>query len=80
MQQTVIACILHGVQEGIQLQMAATITETVEQEPSMSELPGGLTFMQPELLPWLYAVEGSMKMYLNQDGYKKYGKDIFSVS
>ena len=41
---------------------------------------GGLTFMQPSLLPWLHAVEESMKIYLNQDGYKKYGKDIFSVS
>ena len=141
-QRTVIASILHGVQEGMQCQMAAKIEE-VESEPSMSELPGddtalyrisgwalksaidltrkafkqenareevqhqlhllnslkrpnaskgtlpsgaqyldrgGLTFMQPSLLPWLHAVEDSMKMYLNQDGYKKYGKDIFSVS
>lgn len=41
---------------------------------------GGLTFMQPSLLPWLHVVEESMKVYLNQDGYKRYGKDIFSVS
>ena len=41
---------------------------------------GGLTFMQSSLLPWLYAIEESMHVYLNQDGYKKYGKDIFSVS
>lgn len=140
-QRTVIACILHGIQEGIQSQMATKIKE-VESEPSMLELPGddtalyrisgwalkstidltmkalkqentrevqhqldllnslkrpnagkatlpsgaqyldrgGLTFMQPSLLPWLCAVEKSMKMFLNQEGYKKYGKDIFSVS
>ena len=41
---------------------------------------GGLTFMQPSLLPWLHAVVESMKIFLNQDGYKKYSKDIFSVS
>ena len=40
---------------------------------------GGLTFVQPCLLPWLNAVEASMKLYLCQSGYTKYGKDIFQV-
>ena len=41
---------------------------------------GGLTFMHSSLLPWLHAVEDSIKVYLNHHGYKKYGKDIFCVS
>ena len=40
---------------------------------------GGLTFVQPHLLPWLNAVEASMKLHLCQSGYTKYGKDIFQV-
>ena len=40
---------------------------------------GGLTFMHSSLLPWMRAAEASMKVYLNQDGYKKYGKHIFRV-
>ena len=40
---------------------------------------GGLTFVQPHLLPWLNAVEASMKLHLCQSGYIKYGKDIFQV-
>ena len=39
MQRIVIACILHSVQEGMQSQMAAEI-ETIEVEPSVSELLG----------------------------------------
>ena len=39
----------------------------------------GLTFVQPHLLPWLNAVEASMKLHLCQSGYTKYGKDIFQV-
>ena len=38
-QRTVIACILHSVHGGMQSQMAAEI-ETIEVEPSVSELPG----------------------------------------
>ena len=41
---------------------------------------GGLTFIHSLLLPWLQAIETSIKIFLNQDGYKKYGKDIFTVS
>ena len=40
----------------------------------------GLTFMHSSLLPWLHAVEASMKVFLKQDGYKKYSRNIFSVS
>ena len=40
---------------------------------------GGLTFVQPHLLPWLNAVEASMKLHLCQSVYTKYGKDIFQV-
>ena len=36
--------------------------------------------MHSSLLPWLHAVEASMKVFLKQDGYKKYGRNIFSVS
>jgi hypothetical protein len=142
--KTVIASILHAVQEGMQSQMASMIA-TFEADPVVSQLPsanddtalyrisgwalkstienitkltkddtttkdaqsqldlllslkrhkdekvflppgaryldrGGLTFMHSSLLPWLHAVEASIHAYLNQDGYQKYGKDIFSVS
>ena len=40
---------------------------------------GGLTFVHSCLLPWLNAVEESMKVFLNHDGYTRYGKDIFHV-
>ena len=40
---------------------------------------GGLTFVQPSLLPWIRAVEGSIKQYLNEKSYRKYGKNIFKV-
>ena len=40
---------------------------------------GGLTFMRSCLLPWLKAVEESVKVFLNHNGYTKYGKDIFQV-
>lgn len=121
-QRTVIACILHGVQEGMQSQMATKIEE-VEHECSKSELPGDDTALyrisgwelkstidltmkalkqknvgeevqhQLDLLNSLKRPNTSkgtlppgaqyldrMKVYLNQDGYKRYGKDIFSVS
>ena len=142
--RTMVASILHAVQEGIQSQMASVIA-TFETDPVSSQAPsanddtalyrisgwalkstidnvtkvtkddttnrgakdqldlllslkrhkddkqflppgaryldrGGLTFMHSSLLPWLQAVEASIHTYLNQDGYKKYGKDIFSVS
>ena len=42
---------------------------------------GGLTFMQSSFLPWLHAAEASMKEFLNQSGYRKYGKDdIFTIT
>ena len=142
--RTMIASILHAVQEGMQSQMASVIA-TFETDPVSSQPPsgnddtalyrisgwalkstidnvtkltkddttnkgtkdqldlllslkrhkddkeflppgaryldrGGLTFTHSSLLPWLYAVEASIHAYLNQEGYKKYGKDIFSVS
>lgn len=40
---------------------------------------GGLTYINPKLLPWVRAVEVSMKENLNQRGYQKYGKNIFKV-
>ena len=40
---------------------------------------GGLTFIHSSLLPWVRAVESSMKQYMTQAGYKRYGKQIFKV-
>ena len=40
---------------------------------------GGLTFMHSCLLPWLNKVEASIKVFLNHNGFTKYGKDIFQV-
>ena len=41
---------------------------------------GGMTFCKPNLLPWLRKVEASVKVYLNQDGYARYGENIFEVT
>ena len=41
---------------------------------------GGLTFVHSNLLPWVHAVEESIKQFLNDKGYKRYGKNIFKVS
>ena len=41
---------------------------------------GGMTFCKPNLLPWLQKVEASVKVYLNQDGYARYGEHIFEVT
>lgn len=41
---------------------------------------GGLTFVKSEFLPWIRAVEASMKRFLNRNGYQRYGKNIFKVS
>ena len=145
-QRTVIASILHAVQEGIQMQMAANIEElqtdqlqtgnlaeslsddtalyrisgwalmsaiqlrkkAIQKEKHRGEkndqelqllsalkrtqaskcsLPigaqyldrGGLTFVHQSLLPWVRALEASMKLFMNQTGYQKYGKNIFKV-
>ncbi len=40
---------------------------------------GGLTFVKSTLLPWLCALEESIKVNLNQKGYQKYGRTIFKV-
>jgi len=40
---------------------------------------GGLTFIKPEFLQWICEVENSIKKNLNQNGYQKYGKNIFRV-
>lgn len=136
--RTVLAYILHGVQDGVQSQMTAVISEGMETSDSLEQhgddtalyrisgwalksvidiytheqipdadtkkelallqaikrpnsenitLPlgakyidrGGLTFVDSFFLPWLHAIEASMKTFLNQDGYRKYGKDIFTV-
>ena len=39
-----------------------------------------MTFCKPNLLPWLRKVEASVKVYLNQDGYARYGENIFEVT
>ena len=41
---------------------------------------GGLTFIHSSLLSWLQKVEASVKVYLNQDGFAKYGEKIFEVT
>lgn len=41
---------------------------------------GGLTFVHSSLLSWVHAVEISMKQFLSETGYKKYGKHIFKVA
>ena len=41
---------------------------------------GGLTFIHSSLLSWLQKVEASIKVYLNQDGFAKYGENIFEVT
>ena len=41
---------------------------------------GGMTFCKPNLLPWLQKVEASVKVYLNQEGYARYGEKIFEVT
>lgn len=136
-QSTLLACILHAVQEGIQIQMANHIDDITENsmldmekvsdhtalyrisgwavksaitfllrknkgrqteevqllkalKRSKAEkltLPtgaqfldrGGLTFVKSELLPWLCKIEEAIKKTLNQEGYKKYGRNIFRV-
>ena len=40
---------------------------------------GGLTYMKPEFISWVRALESSMKECLNQRGYQKFGKNIFKV-
>jgi hypothetical protein len=40
---------------------------------------GGLTYIHSCLLPWVRAIEESIKQFLNAAGYRKYGKDIFKV-
>ena len=137
-QSTVLASILHAVQEEIQLQMANHIESLTEGPALTTEKPsdhtalyrisgwalksaidyrtkyktvksedelqllkalkrsqvskitipagaqyldrGGLTFMKPEFLPWICEIEESIKNFLNQRGYQKYGKHIFRVS
>ena len=40
---------------------------------------GGLTFVHSNLLPWLHAVESSIKQVLNDRSYRRYCKNIFKV-
>lgn len=40
---------------------------------------GGLTYLHSNLLPWVRKMEESMKQFLNEGGYRKYGKNIFKV-
>ena len=35
---------------------------------------GGLTFIKPEFLQWLCAIEESIKKHLDETAYRKYGK------
>ena len=142
-QRTILASILHAIQDGIQLQISSLIVEKEENTEQASEqlsddtalyrvsgwavksaidhkkndlkhgrgkkevndcdlkllaalkrpkdkkieLPigaqlidrGGLTYIHSELLPWVHAVEASMKQFLSESGYRKYGRNIFKV-